>query len=182
MIEDGSRSRSHGLRAELLAEQAQLLGLQHILEPSSWERYEESFERLLIRAKNLDATHVIFGDMYPDSHKQWAELQCRRQGMAAIEPLWAQSSEAVGREFLGTGAQAIIVTVLDDKLDATFLGRWYSTELIEQFLNMGIDPCGERGEFHTFVTWCPAFSDEVLIMPRGIHREKGCSALDLVLA
>jgi diphthamide synthase (EF-2-diphthine--ammonia ligase) len=102
--------------------------------------------------------------------------------MEAAEPLWSQSSEAVGREFLRTGASALIVTVLDSKLDSTFLGQRYSEEMIEQFLQMGIDPCGERGEFHTFVTWCPAFSKEVRTIASGIHREKGCSALDLALA
>lgn len=182
MTEDGSRSRSHGLRASLLAKQAELLGLQHFSEHSSWDTYEQDFARLLVRAKALDVTHVIFGDMYPDAHKEWAESQCKRQGMVAVEPLWSEPSDRVGRQFLNIGASAVIVTVRDENLDISFLGRRYSNELIEEFLSMGIDPCGERGEFHTFVTLCPEFRQEIMTVPCGIHREKGCSALDLSLA
>jgi diphthine-ammonia ligase len=182
MTEDGSRSRSHGLRAALLAKQAESLGLQHFLEPSTWDHYEQAFERLLVRSKDLDVTHVIFGDMYPDAHKEWVESQCKRQGMVTVEPLWSESSERVGREFVSTGATALIVTVRDEDLDTTFLGRQYSNELIDQFLSLGIDPCGERGEFHTFVTSGPRFSQTIVTVAQGIHQEKGCSALDLALA
>ncbi len=182
MTEDGSRSRSHGLRIGLLEKQAEFLGLRHFAEPSSWERYDQAFERLLIHCKHLDVTHVIFGDMYPDTHRQWAESQCKRQGMSAIEPLWSESSEKVGREFLQAGGTALIVTVRDERLDSAFLGHQYSAELIDQFLRMGIDPCGERGEFHTFVTWSPGFSNKIHTVACGIHQENGCSALDLMLA
>jgi diphthine-ammonia ligase len=182
MTEDGSRSRSHGLRAALLAKQAESLGLQHFSERSMWDHYEQAFERLLVRSKDLDVTHVIFGDMYPDAHKDWVESQCKRQGMVAVEPLWSESSESVGREFVNTGATALIVTVRDENLDTTFLGRQYSNELIDQFLSLGIDPCGERGEFHTFVTSGPGFSQTIVTTAQGIHQEKGCSALDLALA
>lgn len=182
MTEDGLRSRSHGLPANLLAKQAEALGMQHFSEHSTWESYEESFARLLVRSKALDVTHVIFGDLYPAANKEWAELQCKRQGMVGVEPLWSEPSEKVGRQFLSIGGSAVIVTVRDEMLDATFLGRRYSPELMEEFLSMGIDPCGERGEFHTFVTAYPGFSQEIRIVSRGIHREKGCSALDLSLA
>jgi len=182
MTEDGSRSRSHGLRPALLAKQAESLGLRHFSERSTWDHYEQAFERLLVRSKDLDVTHVIFGDMYPDAHKDWVESQCKRQGMVAVEPLWSESSERVGREFVSTGATALIVTVRDENLDTTFLGRQYSNELIDQFLSMGIDPCGERGEFHTFVSSGPGFSQTIVTVAQGIHQEKGCSALDLALA
>ena len=182
MTEDGLRSRSHGLRANLLVKQAEVLGMQHFSERSTWDSYEEDFARLLVRVKALDVTHAIFGDLYPDANKEWAELQCKRQGMVAVEPLWSEPSEKVGRQFLSIGASAVIVTVRDEKLDSRFLGRRYSHELIEEFLSMGIDPCGERGEFHTFVSAYPGFSQEIMTVPCGIHREKGCSALDLSLA
>ena len=182
MIEDGSRSRSHGLRLSLLNKQAESMGLQLFTETTTWESYEEAFARLLIRSKALDASHVIFGDIYPDAHKQWAEAQCGKQGMVAVEPLWSEASESAGREFLAVGGSAVIVTVREEKLDASFLGRRYSAELIEQFLSMGIDPCGERGEFHTFVKSSPRFSGEIAIHSQGIHRESGCAALDLSLA
>ena len=164
-----------------MAKQAESLGLPSFSEPSTWDRYEQSFERLLVRSKDLDVTHVIFGDMYPDSHKDWVESQCKRQGLTAVEPLWSESSEKVGREFVNTGATALVVTVRDEKLDTTFLGRQYSNALIDQFLSLGIDPCGERGEFHTFVTSGPGFSQNIVTVAQGIHQEKGCSALDLAL-
>lgn len=182
MTEDGLRSRSHGLRPNLLVKQAEALGIQHFLEHSTWDSYEEDFARLLARSKALDVTHVIFGDLYPDAHKEWVELQCKRQGMVGVEPLWSEPSEKVGRQFLSIGASAVIVTVRDEMLDSTFLGRRYSHELMEEFVAMGIDPCGERGEFHTFVTAYPGFSQEIRTVSCGIHRENGCTALDLSLA
>lgn len=182
MTEDGLRSRSHGLRANLLVKQAEALGVRHISEHSTWDSYEEDFARLLVRSKALDVTHVIFGDLYPDAHKEWAELQCNRQGLIGVEPLWSEPSEKVGRQFLSIGASAVIVTVRDKMLDAAYLGRRYSYELMEEFLSMGIDPCGERGEFHTFVTAYPGFSQEIMIVSGGIHREKSCTAIDLSLA
>ena len=102
--------------------------------------------------------------------------------MVAVEPLWSEASEAVGREFLGIGGHAVITTVRDEKLDASFLGQRYSAELIEQFISMGIDPCGEKGEFHTFVTSCPRFTKEIVIISQGVHHEGGCTALDLSIA
>ena len=182
MIEDGSRSRSHGLRSSLLTKQAESLGLQLFFEPSAWVSYEQSFERLLVRSKALDISHVIFGDMYPEPNKQWAETQCSKQGLIAVEPLWSVASEIAAREFLKIGGSALITTVRDEKLSASFLGRRYSAELIEEFISMGIDPCGERGEFHTFVTSCPRFTEEIMVVSHGVHHEGGCSALDLSLA
>ncbi|MGA7832795.1 MAG: diphthine--ammonia ligase [Terracidiphilus sp.] len=182
MIEDGSRSRSHGLPLSLLTRQAESMGLQLHSEPSTWESYEQAFERLLIRSQALDVSHVIFGDMYPEANKQWAEAQCCKRGMVAVEPLWSAASETAGREFLRIGGSAVITTVRDEKLDASFLGQRYSAELIEQFIAMGIDPCGERGEFHTFVTSCPRFTEEIMVDFHGVHHEGGCSALDLSLA
>jgi len=181
MIEDGSRSRSHGLRSSLLNKQAESLGLPLFLEPSTWESYEQAFKRLLIRSKALDVSHVIFGDMYPEPNKQWAEAQCCKQGLVAVEPLWSEASETAGREFLEIGGSAVITTVRDEKLNASFLGQRYSTELIEQFISMGIDPCGERGEFHTFVTSCPRFTEQIKVVSHGVHHEGGCSAIDLSL-
>ncbi|MGA9669295.1 MAG: diphthine--ammonia ligase [Terracidiphilus sp.] len=182
MTADGARSRSHGLRLELLTKQSEALGLQLLSEPSTWESYEESFARLLIRSKSMDVNHVIFGDLYTDAHKEWVESQCGRLGMVAVEPLWSEASEEVGREFVRIGGSAVIVTVRDEQLDGSFLGRRYSEELIEHFLSIGIDPCGERGEFHTFVTSSPGFSNEIMIAGHGVHRESGCSTLDLSLA
>ncbi len=78
--------------------------------------------------------------------------------------------------------RSVIVTVRDELLDPTFLCRRYSYKLMEEFLSMGIDPCGERGEFHTFVTACPAFSQEIRTVSCGTNREKGCTSLDLSLA
>jgi len=182
MIEDSSRSRSHGLQSSLLTRQAESLGLQLFSEPSTWESYEQAFQRLLIRSKALDVSHTIFGDMYPDANKQWGEVQCSKRGMVAVELLWSEKSETVGRKFLGIGASALIVTVRDEKLDTSFLGQPYSTELIKQFISLGIDPCGEQGEFHTFVASCPRYTEEIVIVPRDVHHEGGCSALDLSLA
>lgn len=182
MTEDGRRSRSHGLRPELLQSQAKLLGLPHLTEPATWAAYEAGFGKLLARARALGATHIIFGDIYPEANRMWAEAVSASQGLTAVEPLWAESTEKLAREFLSTQSTAIITTVRDVHLDHSYLGKAFSSPLMDIFLAKGIDPCGERGEFHTFVTHFGQMGESIPVTTGPIHEVGGCSAIDLSLS
>jgi len=181
MTEDGQRSRSHGLRPELLRYQAELLGVPHLTECATWAEYEVAFSDLLAKARAFDITHVVFGDIYPDANRIWAETISAGQGLTAIEPLWGEPTERLVREFIATQSTAVITTVRDAHLDQSFLGRTLTPELIDIFLEKGIDPCGERGEFHTFVTHYGGTETSIPITFGDVYEVGGCSAIDLRL-
>ena len=178
---EGARSRSHGLRPEIVTAQVERLGLQGIAERCMWDTYDEAFGRALAAARALGVTHVIFGDILFDEHREWAERLSAGSGLAAVEPLWRLSTTDLYRECLSSGTRARIVTVRESQLDASFLGRDLAEDLLADFVARGVDPCGERGEYHTVVTSCPAFSRPLHVRAVGRATNSGCVAEDLVL-
>ena len=179
--EDGSRSRSHGLRPEVLSAQVERMGLQHLTEPCAWSSYDEAFSRALATAADLGVTHVIFGDILFEEHRAWATRLAESQGLTAVEPLWGHSTTELYRDFLALGGRARIVTIRSSELDESFLGRELSAGMLDEFVALGVDPCGERGEYHTVVTECPAFSRPLVLRACGRGGQSGCVAEDLVV-
>lgn len=179
LTEDGSRSRSHGLRPEVLQCQADALGLPLLTTNATWKDYEQQFKTLLARAKNWGISHVIFGDVFPDSHKQWAESVCGSVGLTAVEPLWSESTYSLAREFIGIGGRATVITVREGQLGPEWLGRPLTVDALDQFRLSQIDPAGENGEFHTLVTWFPGFTSEIVLQKTAILEHGGCFLLDL---
>jgi len=179
--ENATRSRSHGLRPEIVAAQLERLGLRSITRPCTWESYDEAFDDALACAAAIGVTHAIFGDILFDEHREWAERVSAGRGLAAVEPLWKESTIDLYREFLASGTRARIVTVRSSKLDESYLGRDLSEDLLDGFLARDVDPCGERGEYHTVVTSCPAFSRPLRVRALGRESHSGCVAEDLVL-
>jgi len=179
--EDGTRSRSHGLRPEILAAQVERLGLQAITQTCAWDTYDKAFDRALEAAAAMRVTHVIFGDILFDEHREWAERMSAGRGLTAIEPLWKESTTALYQSFLASGTRARIVTVRSSKLDESFLGRDLAEDLLGEFVARDVDPCGERGEYHTVVTACEAFTRPLHVRALGRATNSGCVAEDLVL-
>ncbi|MGH9561604.1 MAG: diphthine--ammonia ligase [Terracidiphilus sp.] len=182
LTEDGARSRSHGLRLDSLQAQASALQLPLWTANASWDCYESEFIRLLSAAsRELRASHVIFGDVFPESHKQWAERVCRECQLTALEPLWAQPTDSLVREFMQAGGDARIVTVRDKSLPSSWLGRQLNEPAIEELIAAGIDPCGENGEYHTFVAYFPGFRQNLDLKHIAIAQHGGCSMLNFVV-
>jgi uncharacterized protein (TIGR00290 family) len=179
--EDGTRSRSHGLRPEILRAQVERLGLQSITETCAWDTYDAAFDRALEAAAAMGVTHVVFGDILFDEHREWAERLSSGRRLTAIEPLWKESTTDLYRGFLQSGTRARIVTVRSSKLEESFLGRDLAEDLLDEFLARDVDPCGERGEYHTVVTACEAFSRPLRVRALGRATNSGCIAEDLVL-
>ncbi len=179
--EDALRSRSHGLRPDVIAAQARRLGLTQFVGGCTWSSYSDVFARVLDEVAASGVTHVVFGDIMFDEHRQWAERLCEGAGMTAIEPLWGESTDALFDEWIVSGADAVIVTARAQLLDASWLGRRLSADMAPDFVRLGVDKCGERGEYHTVVTRTPLFS-EALDLRRGeVVQHGGCWALDVVL-
>jgi uncharacterized protein (TIGR00290 family) len=178
--EEAARSRSHGLRPGVIAAQADSLGLRAITGCCTWDTYDAAFSGALATLAAGGITHVIFGDILFDEHRQWAERMCAPHGITAVEPLWGASTDALLDDWIACGADAHIVTVRADLLDHTWLGRRLDGAMIPEFKRLGVDACGERGEYHTVVTNSPLFRAPLLLRPHGRVKRSGCWALDLV--
>lgn len=179
--EDGTRSRSHGLRPEVLARQAKLLNLPLVPGRASWDGYEAEFKRLLHGLAVDGFAYIVFGDIFPDAHRIWVERVCKDSGLEAVEPLWADSTETLLREFLATGARAQIVATNAAILDESWLGTSLSEELLPRFEALGVDPCGERGEYHTVVVDGSHMQSPLEVRETGRLKHDGYWLLDLEL-
>lgn len=179
--EAGARSRSHGLRPEILTAHAERLRLRHVAGRCSWSTYDAAFERAL-HALPEEVSHVIFGDILFDEHRRWAERMCATRGLTAVEPLFGRRTDALFAEWIESGGHAMIVTARSECLDSSWLGRSLDAGMMPAFARLGVDPCGERGEYHTVVTDCALFSAPVRLEPGTVVERHGCWALDVTLA
>ena len=176
--DDGSRSRSHGLRPEILREQANRLGLPLFAGRGSWATYESGYRQALNAVRSLDVSHVLFGDIMYESNRAFPERVCAAEGLVAVEPLWDEPTDSLFREFVGTGADARIVTVRDGVIDPSWLGRRLSLDLLDEIRALGIDACGEHGEYHTVVLDAPLFSSPLTVRWGERILRSGCWAID----
>jgi uncharacterized protein (TIGR00290 family) len=180
--ESAERSRSHGLRPEILDAQAERLGLRRIVGRCTWQTYNDAFARALAEVRAEGVTHVIFGDILFDEHRRWAESMCAPHQLVAVEPLFGSSTTTLFEEWTASGADAVIVTARCEHLDASWLGRTLERGMLDEFARLGVDPCGERGEYHTVVVNTPMF-DRPLTFACGERVQRGgCWALDVTVA
>ncbi len=152
--EDGERSRSHGIKAGVLALQAEAIGIPLIQVKTSWENYEENFKKVARALKNRGIEGGVFGDMDLEEHREWVERVCSEIGIKAFLPLWGIKAEELIEGFLKLKFKAIIVAT---RLEENFLGKVLDRALVRQISELGSHPCGENGEYHTFVTEGPIF-------------------------
>ncbi|MFN2567602.1 MAG: ATP-binding protein [Gemmatimonadaceae bacterium] len=156
----------HGVRRDLLAAQARAVGLplhEVWLEPaSSNEAYDAAFAAAMaeMRARYPTARRVAFGDLFLEEVRRYREERLAAAGWKGLFPLWGAPTPALARAFIDRGYEARLVCVDTTLLDAAFVGRSYDARLLDD-LPEGIDPCGERGEFHTFVSYGPGFDRPV---------------------
>jgi uncharacterized protein (TIGR00290 family) len=180
--EEGARSRSHGLRPGLVAAQVERLGLEHVSRRCSWETYDAAFVSGLEELAGKGITHVIFGDIMFDTHRAWTEQRCAAAGLTAVQPIWGEPTDLMLREFLASGSEALIVTARAKFLDRSWLGRPLTASMLEELQALGVDPCGEHGEYHTLVVNSPLFSRPLGVRACGHVLRAGCWALDLEAA
>lgn len=177
---DGSRSRSHGIRTDLLRAQTAALGLTHVMRSCDWSSYEEEFEQGLRGLQATGVTHAIYGDIVYPEHRAWAERLSARAGLVAVEPLFGTPTADVARSFVRSGARATIVAVNASRLDRAWLGTELSDDALDRLVALGVDPCGEDGEYHTFVTDSPSFMRPVPVTQGEIVQVRGYWAVDLL--
>lgn len=163
--EDGRRSRSHGLDSALLRTQSDALGIPIIQGKTTWEGYEKVFKRSVSELKKEGIEIGIFGDIDLREHKDWIERVCREVGIKPLLPLWEEDREELLKEFIQVGFKAIVVATKADSLGKEWLGRRIDEEFIKDLKKLNdVDLCGEKGEYHTFVTDGPLFKKRVKIL------------------
>jgi len=177
--DDGHRSRSHGLRPEIIEAHSKRLGVRSFTGRSAWSSYTDEYTRVLGEAAADGVTHVIFGDIMGDAHRTWDERVCAAHGLTPVLPIWGESTRQLVDEFIDSGSSAIIVTARAALLDESWLGRTISGEAVCEFERLVIDPCGELGEYHTLVTNTTLFSAplDLEFGVREMHSD--CWALDV---
>jgi uncharacterized protein (TIGR00290 family) len=163
---DYERISMHGVRRELLARQAAALRLPlhevFIPKAASNDTYEAAMAEGLAVHRAQGVTTVAFGDLFLEDIRAYRDAMMGENGMVAIYPVWGRDTDAFIRDFIAAGFKAVLVCVDLAKLDATFAGRMIDETLLAD-LPPGVDPCGENGEFHTFVFDGPNFAEPVAI-------------------
>ncbi len=166
---DFDRISMHGVRYALLETQAESLDipLERVLisKSSSNEEYESSMREVLERYKGDGIGSVVFGDIFLEDVRQYREDNLSKIGMEGIFPLWGRDTLELAHTFIGAGFMSIITCIDSNALSKRFIGRLYDERLLSE-LPAHIDPCGEHGEFHTFVFDGPLF-DEAVAFRRG---------------
>lgn len=159
------RVSMHGVRLSLLEMQADSLGLalEKVIIPrnASNEEYETSLEKALLKYKPSGVDTVIYGDIFLEEIRKYREEQLERLGLGCVFPIWGRDSLSLARTFIEAGFKAVVVCVDSTLLDGGFAGREFDYDLLSE-LPPGIDPCGENGEFHTFVYDGPVFRKRVV--------------------
>ncbi|MDE3234743.1 MAG: diphthine--ammonia ligase [Bacteroidota bacterium] len=171
--EQGKISRSHGIPSAILAAQAAAASLPIHLISSSWNEYEIKFTHALQElSSQYHLTHAVFGDIDLQPHRDWEEKVCIDSGLTAILPLWQQDRKKLVIQMLEEGIVTMIVSC-NKIMGEKFLGRILSIEIIEELEALGIDPCGENGEFHTLVLDCPLFNHpiKVDVLKKIVHED-----------
>ena len=151
----------HGVRRELLSLQARAVGLPlvevEIPADCSNDVYEQRMGQALAEAPLAGAEGIAFGDLFLADIRDYREERLSRVGREAVFPLWGRDTNALAREFIAAGFAAVLVCIDPRRLDSSFAGRRFDTDLLAD-LPPDVDPCGENGEFHTFVDAGPIFS------------------------
>lgn len=180
---DYDRVSMHGVRTELLEQQAQALGLPlHqvvIPAPCPNEVYEALMAEAVEALKADGVSHFIFGDLYLRDIREYREKQLAKVGLTPLFPLWDIPTDELAREMLAAGLEAVIVCVDGKQLSPDFAGRAWDASLLAE-LPASIDPCGENGEFHTLVTAGPFFESPLEVTVGEVVNREGFHFADML--
>ena len=164
ITKDYGRISMHGVREELLELQAASLGLPlkkiYITKDSDNNEYEKHMKNVLMRYKKLGAKTVAFCDIFLEDLRRYREERLKEVRMGAIFPIWKRDTRELASTFIELGFKGVITCVDSKMLDRRFSGRTFDKKFLSE-LPAGVDPCGENGEFHSFVYDGPIFRNPV---------------------
>jgi len=164
--EEADRVAMHAVRRELVERQAAAAGLPLWAVPLPWPCSNEQYESLMAQACAKAVAEgiggVAFGDLFLEDVRAYREKQLRGTGLEPVFPVWGLPTRALAQEMIASGTRAKLTCVDTEKLDRTFVGREFDDALLAA-LPDGVDPCGERGEFHSFVYSGPMLNAVVTV-------------------
>ncbi len=171
--EDYNLTWFHGVENNFLDKVSKSLGIKIIKAVGNGKNYREVLKDGLKEAKGLGATSCVFGDIDIEEHKEWGNKICEEVGLKSVYPLWQENRETIVKEFINKGFKGIVKTVSKEyKVSKEFLGRDLNLELLEEFRKIGIDLCGENGEYHTFVYDGKLFKEPIKFKKMSIHESE----------
>jgi uncharacterized protein (TIGR00290 family) len=177
-----ARVSMHGVREEILDLQAARAGLPCFkveIPPRCVNAdYETAMGQALRQARARGVTHIVFGDLFLEDVRRYREERFAGTGIAPVFPLWGRNTRELAGEMILAGLRALLVCVDPRALSGSFAGRRFDARLLAE-LPEGVDPCGERGEFHTCVTAGPMFDAPLDLRSGAIVEREGFLFADL---
>jgi uncharacterized protein (TIGR00290 family) len=185
VTEQYDRISMHGVRGELLRAQARAtrIPLAEVSIPPRCpnEVYEQRMAQALASSQLDGADEVAFGDLFLEDIRAYREQRLASAGKRALFPVWGRDTSSLARAFIRDGFEAVIVCVDPRQLDPAFAGRRFDEELLAD-LPESVDPCGENGEFHTFVYAGPIFAEPIACELGEVITREGFEFCDVRLA
>jgi uncharacterized protein (TIGR00290 family) len=176
------RVAMHAVRRQLLEEQARAAGVPLWTVPLPWpcsnEDYEARMQEAVGRAVSRGFTHVAFGDLFLEDVRRYREERLSGTGLTPLFPVWGIPTDELAKTMIDGGLRAVITCVNPKHLDRSFAGRQFDRALLAD-LPPEIDPCGERGEFHSFAYDGPMFNRPVRAVPGEVIERDGFVFADL---
>lgn len=158
---DEVHSKSHALPKEIVQAQAEQLNVPLMIRSASWESYAGEFSDAMKTCVDEGIPYGVFGDIDLEDHLEWVQQSCAKVGMEAVHPLWLESRRKLLEEFINLGFEAYVIVVNTKMMPEKFLGRKFTIELMDELESLGVDSCGESGEFHTVVVDGPIFKSRI---------------------
>ncbi len=175
ITENINRVAMHSTRRELVMDQSKALEIPietvEIPNACTNDIYKKKMSDAMERAIENKITHIAFGDIFLQDIREYRENMLKPLSLIPIFPLWEISTKELSNKMIDWGLKAVITCVDSKKLSDEFVGRQYNREFIDDLPN-DVDPCGENGEFHTFVYDCPLFKSKIDIKRGEIHKDE----------
>jgi uncharacterized protein (TIGR00290 family) len=183
MNEEFDRVAMHAVRRRLLEEQSRASGIPLWTVPLPWpcsnEEYESRMRTAVAKAVADGFTHVAFGDLFLEDVRRYREDRLAGSGLAPMFPIWGIPTNRLADDMIDGGLRAVLTCVNPKHLDRSFAGRQLDRSLLAD-LPAGVDPCGERGEFHSFAYDGPMFNRPVAVTPGEVVDRDGFVFADMI--
>jgi uncharacterized protein (TIGR00290 family) len=164
MMNSDGNSSFHMIKSGLLEAQSEAIGVPIVTKNATPETYEQDFKNTLKQMRSTGVKGIVTGDIFNVARHEtgWIERICQETQLRVIKPLWNNDSMHIVNEFINLGFKATIVRVNLGLVDESFLGRTLDRMFLSDLSKLpNVDPCGERGEYHTFVTDGPLFKKRI---------------------
>ncbi|MDF1760818.1 MAG: hypothetical protein P1U40_09805 [Coxiellaceae bacterium] len=176
------RVAMHGVRHSLLTQQAAMLNIPlhtiYIPEPCDNDTYLTTMQTFIEKAQQEHVKQMAFGDLFLEDIRHYRVQQLSQTAINPAFPLWLKPTQQLALDMIDAGVQAVLTCVDTKQIPADFIGRQFDRQLLADLPNSA-DPCGEKGEFHTFVYDAPMFTERINIEIGGTHQSGQFLFIDL---